>query len=86
MTRQEAKRRPFKTKDECWQEMHKHPNFGWVMTKSGEYLNITEVSIGGIRFTPFDLGDGHSMPEVYDFMQAFSFYTFTDGEPFGIKE
>ena len=26
----EPKYRPFKTKEECWDEMHKHSDFGWV--------------------------------------------------------
>ena len=26
----EPKYRPFKTREECWEEMHKHPDFGWI--------------------------------------------------------
>ena len=31
----EAKYRPFKNAEECWQEMLKHQPFGWVKTDSG---------------------------------------------------
>ena len=41
----ELKYRPFETKEECWQEMHKHPDFGWVRFKeTSEYLPIEKVS------------------------------------------
>ena len=41
----ESKYRPFKTQEECWEEMHKHPNFGWVKDKEKlSYYPIQEVS------------------------------------------
>lgn len=41
----EKEYRPFKTKEECWNEMHKHPDFGWVRFKeTSEYLPIEKVS------------------------------------------
>ena len=39
----EPKYRPFKNKEECWQEMQNHQPFGWIK-KNGNYLNITLVS------------------------------------------
>ena len=75
----EPKYRPFRTKEECWNEMLKHQPFGWVKhTSSNEYFySILEVVDGGCVFVygpmvPFD--------EVYEFN------TFADGTPFGIKE
>lgn len=82
----EPKYRPFKTKEECWDEMHKHPDLGWVMNKSKDYLNITEIFFNGINFPPYDIGEGQSMSENYDFNKSFSHFTFIDGEPFGVKE
>lgn len=82
----EQKYRPFNSKEECWQEMQKHPNFGWIMNNSKDYLNITEIFLDGINFPPYDIGEGHSMPENYSFNKSFSHFTFTDGAPFGIKE
>ncbi len=74
----EPKYRPFRTKEECWNEMLKHQPFGWVKhTSSNEYFySILEVIDGGCVFVygpmvPFD--------EVYEFN------TFADGTPFGIK-
>lgn len=75
----EPKYRPFRNKEECWNEMLKHQPFGWVKhTSSNEYFySILEVVDGGCVFVygpmvPFD--------EVYEFN------TFADGTPFGIKE
>ena len=41
----EAKYRPFKNAEECWQEMMKHQPFGWVKTDSG-YEPIWHVNEG----------------------------------------
>ena len=41
----EAKYRPFKDAEECWQEMLKHQPFGWVKTDSG-YEPIWHVNEG----------------------------------------
>ena len=41
----EAKYRPFKNVEECWQEMLKHQPFGWVKTDSG-YEPIWHVNEG----------------------------------------
>lgn len=30
--------RPFKDKEECWNEMLKHEPFGWLIDKDGDYL------------------------------------------------
>ena len=39
------KYRPFKNQEECWNEMHKHPDFGWVKDKEKlSYYPIQEVS------------------------------------------
>ena len=41
----EAKYRPFKNAEECWQEMLKHQPFGWVKTDSG-YEPLWHVNKG----------------------------------------
>ena len=73
----EIKYRPFKSQEECWQEMHKHPDFGWVI-RTGVYLNVFDV-YGDAIHTP---EDQHGI----DFDDAFNELTFTDGTPFSIKE
>ena len=41
----ESEYRPFKSQEECWGEMHKHPDFGWVKDKEKlSYYPIQEVS------------------------------------------
>ena len=73
----EPKYRPFKTQEECWQEMHKHPDFGWVI-RSGVYLNISGVYCDTI----YTLEDSNGIHFDYAFLEL----TFTDGAPFGVKE
>ena len=66
------KYRPFKTSEECFNEMKKHQPFGWLKAKDIEqYYSITTV--------PY--------VENYNrYYNLFSNCTFTDGQPFGIKE
>lgn len=72
----ESSYRAFKSKEECWKEMHKHPDFGWVKFKrNSSFYHIdavgTEVSIDNAYI------------KYQDCIQQFEF---TDGTPFGIKE
>ena len=74
----ELKYRPFKTQEECWNEMLKHQPFGWVRGKYSKVLYHIE-SIASDRV-------------VYAFGNHMSFdfivknYEFVDGTPLGIKE
>ena len=71
--------RPFKSQEECWNEMHKHPDFGWVRSKQwGSYALLGNISKVIIRST--DECHKDSMDYIYEA------YTFTDGTPFGVKE
>ena len=72
----EPKYRPFKNKEECWQEMLKHQPFAWVKEKhSDRYSLITEVNRLSIK-----------VKEGCLFTDGIKYYTFADGTPFGIKE
>ena len=73
----EPKYRPFKSQEECWEEMHKHPDFGWVLDNVGEYVILSRILSEGIYFTK---GGG------FDFSKALKGLRFTDCVPFGIKE
>ena len=73
----EEKYRPFKTKEECWTEMHKHPDFGWLL-KSGVYLHILSLYKDALYIQEED--------DAIYFDNAFNELTFTYGTPFGIKE
>lgn len=76
----EPKYRPFKTQEECWKEMHKHTNFGWIKDiKSGEFLQIVCITDEGVY------GIKHSVCS-HLFKSLVQEFNFTDGTPFGIKE
>lgn len=82
----EPKYRPFKTQEECWNEMLKHQPFGWVKSKKSE----RHFSIGSVLWNndfndvfvtfAFDGMLGRSSKSVFED------FTFDDGTPFGIKE
>lgn len=74
----EPKYRPFKTDEECWEEMLKHKPFGWVKFPTTNIFysvlkvtNINCVFVDGTKLSFFDL---------------YKYTTFADGTPFGIKE
>ena len=70
--------RPFKDAEECWSEMQKHQPFGWVKNKDTQSFFLCKA-VG--KFTSVGI---ENSPYIYD--DAFEFYTFADGVPFGIKE
>ena len=82
----EVKYRPFKTQEECWNEMLKHQPFGWAKSKKSE----RHFSIGSVLWDndfndvfvtfAFDGMLGRSSKSVFED------FTFDDGTPFGIKE
>lgn len=82
----EPKYRPFKTQEECWNEMLKHQPFGWAKSKKSE----RHFSIGSVLWNndfndvfvtfAFDGMLGRSSKSVFED------FTFDDGTPFGIKE
>lgn len=79
------KYRPFKSQEECWQEMHKHPDFGWIVSKKGlEFCHICDMFTSTSNSLMITLGIDQSNP--YEADTYFNNYTFTDGKPFGIKE
>ena len=73
--------RPFKTKEECWDEMHCHSDFGWLIridTGVFAFVNIKAIFSEEIVFD-------NDFDNVYTFKNAFKYYKFIDGTPFGIK-
>ena len=71
--------RPFKTKEECWEEMLKHQPFGWIKNNDTKRLrNIDSVGNSSIDIK----GNGSTLY----FDVVLNVYTFADGTPFGIKE
>ena len=75
----EPKYRPFKTQEECWSEMHKHPDFGWIIYNK-KYYSICDVTSNEITILY------ECDPCCLDFESCMEEVTFTDGTPFGINE
>lgn len=75
----EPKHRSFNDQEECWNEMHKHPDFGWVKARNTGNLCQINCFYYGNRI-------GIDNNPLINFGCAFDDYLFTDGAPFGIKE
>ncbi|MGN0491852.1 hypothetical protein [Ruminococcus sp.] len=81
----EPKYRPFKSQEECWDEMHKHPDFGWIMTKDKKELiligRVFTLRLDNLMIT-LSIDEGRN----FNASHCYENYSFTDGTPFGIKE
>ena len=75
----ESKYRPFNDQEECWNEMHKHSDFGWVKAHNTGHLCQINCFYYGNRI-------GIDCNDLISFGCAFDDYLFPDGAPFGIKE
>ena len=65
----EPKYRPFKTKEECWGEMHCHSDFGWLIrmdTGIFAFVNIKAIFSEEIVFD-------NDFDNVYTFKNAFKY-------------
>ena len=82
----EPKYRPFKTKEECWNEMQNHQPFGWLKSKkNGSFCCIGEVSWSDeFETVHIALSTCESLSRSANSM--FDEYTFADGTPFGVME
>ena len=72
----ESTYRPFKDKEECWNEMLKHQPFGWV--KSTLFKDLALVK----RVTTLYVEINR---EIIDYKDVFDKFTFADGTNFGVK-
>ena len=82
----EPKYRPFKTNEECWNEMQNHQPFGWLKSKKdGRLRCIGEVSWSDeFETVHIALSTSESLSRSANSM--FDEYTFADCTPFGAKE
>ena len=72
--------RPFETQEECWHEMHKHADFGYIKNiVRNEIVQIMRISDEVLNVLDYTISP-------YAFELAFQTFVFTDGEPFGVKE
>lgn len=72
----EPKYRPFKTQEECWNEMLKHQPFGWIKNECGNIFNIIAIFKESIKLNERD--------NYYS--ECYKRFKFIDDTPFGIKE
>lgn len=72
----EPKYRPFKTQEECWNEMQKHQPFGWVKSTISDNLYPIESISDEINYNRI----------FASYNEVFAWVKFADGTPFGIKE
>lgn len=75
----EPKYRPFKTQEECWNEMLKHQSLGWVRYDDS-IIAIQNIAPEGIT-----VNNGIKTSNFY-FEECLMNMKFADGTPFGIKE
>ena len=76
--------RPFKTQEECWNEMLKHQPFGWIKAKdSGSPMLIGNIYLNIDEEVYIVWAHNGSVNSASD---TFYNFTFADGTPFGIKE
>lgn len=73
--KKEPSYRPFKSKEECWNELLKHQPFGWTMAREA-FRQVLTIGNCYVCFNGITL----------DYNEAFNEVKFSDGTPFGIKE
>ena len=80
----EPKYRPFKSQEECWDEMLKHQPFGWLKSiKKQEKVHIGRVfEVKDYVLITLSINEGINNNPSYFFDE----YTFADDTPFGIKK
>ena len=71
----EKEYRPFENGKECWEEMHNHPDFGYIV-RDGVYMNVWDIYSDAIHTS-------EDCDECLYFEDALKEVTFTDGKPFG---
>lgn len=82
----ESMYRPFKTKEECWNEMHKHTDFGWVKSKVKGYFHLIGLVQWSSELEDVMITFATSEQLALSSRSLFEDFTFADGAPFGIKE
>ena len=81
----EPEYRPFKTKEECWNEMLKHQPFGWVKSKDKGYFHLIGLVQFESEFEDVVITFATSENLARSSHSIYENYIFADGTPFGIK-
>ena len=72
----EPKYRPFKNREECWNEILKHQPLGWIKNECGNIFNIIAIFKNSIQINKC----------IHDYYELGTKFKFIDGTPFGIKD
>ena len=82
----ESQYRPFKTREECWNEMLKHQPFGWVKSKVKGYFHLIGLVQWASELEDVMIVFATSEQLARSSRSLFEDFIFADGTPFGIKE
>ena len=80
------KYRPFKSQEECWNEMLKHNPFGWVKSKDKGYFHLIGLVQWASELEDVMIVFATSEQLARSSRSLFEDFIFADGTPFGIKE
>ena len=82
----ESQYRPFKTQEECWNEMLKHQPFGFVKSKVKGYFHLIGLVQWSSELEDVMIVFATSEQLARSSRSLFEDFIFADGTPFGIKE
>ena len=82
----EPKYRPFKSREECWNEMLKHQPFGWVKSKDKGYFHLIGLVQWSSELEDVMIIFATSEQLARSSHSLFEDFIFADGTPFGVKE
>ena len=82
----ESQYRPFKSQEECWNEMLKHQPFGFVKSKVKGYFHLIGLVQWSSELEDVMITFATSEQLARSSHSLFEDYIFADGTPFGIKE
>ena len=82
----EPQYRPFKSQEECWNEMLKHQPFGWVKSKVKGYFHLIGLVQWASELEDVMIIFATSEQLARSSRSLFEDFIFADGTPFGIKE
>ena len=82
----EPKYRPFKSQEECRNEMLKHQPFGWVKSKVKGYFHLIGLVQWASELEDVMIVFATSEQLARSSRSLFEDFIFADGTPFGIKE
>ena len=80
------KYRPFKSQEECWDEMLKHNPFGWVKSKDKGYFHLIGLVQWASELEDVMITFATSEQLARSSRSLFEDFTFADGAPFGKEE